>query len=127
MGYAKSISVDGDVAYLAAGSDLRIVDFSNPAAPFESGSFETLYPINSVFVSGGLAFVAGKGVVPGSEPGQLSPGTIIVDVTDPAAPVLAAPSEAGVLIGPEDNVFVYGGLAFIGRRDDIRIVDGTRS
>jgi len=79
-GYATSVWVEGDRAYLIVGvAGLLILDVSDPAAPREIGSHSTTGYAQAVAVSGKYAYVADRGG-----------GLVIVDVSNPAAPVQAA-------------------------------------
>ena len=88
---------------------LRIVDISDPAAPSESGSYDTPGFAYGVVVVGNIAHVASVG------------GLQIVDVSNPAAP-----SEVGVYetSGPALGVAAAGNYAYIAsRREGLHIVD----
>lgn len=98
-------------AYVADGSaGLRVVDVSNPAAPYEVGFYDTPGDAQGVFVAGGYAYVADG-----------DDGLRVIDVLDPSSP-----HEVGFLGTPRDaqGVFVAGGYAYVADGDSgLRVVD----
>jgi len=110
-GYAQSVAVAGDYAYVADGDDgLRIVDVSDPAHPTEVGYHDTPGSAQAVAVAGDYAYVA-------DDQGGLS----IVDVSDPATA-----SRVGSYDTPWSarGVAVAGDYAYIaGDEDGLRIAD----
>jgi len=79
-GCVGGVAVAGNYAYVADGYDgLRIINVSDPAAPTETGFYETPGYANGVAVAGNYAYVADR-----------YEGLRIINVSDPAAP-----SEAG--------------------------------
>ncbi len=108
---ARDVEIVGGLAYVADGpSGLRVIDVSDPAAPFEVGALDTLLRAMDVEVVDGVAYVADYWRL------------VVVDVSDPAAPV-----EIGeVFIGGETwwDVEVVGGLAYVAGGDSgLRIID----
>lgn len=111
--YAYISSVGGDSGYSGA---LEIVDISNPASPIHVGSIlngsnngtALLAGPNSIYVSGGYAYVAS----------EASGALEIINVTNPANPVHAAFVQNGAggapphLIAPT-SVFVSNNLAYV--------------
>jgi len=76
-GEAFGVAVAGAYAYVAdTTAGLRVVDVSNPAAPFEVGSYDTPGWAYGVAVAGSYAYVA-----------DFLDGLRVVDVSNPAAPV----------------------------------------
>ncbi|MCB0295854.1 MAG: hypothetical protein KDG51_11585, partial [Calditrichaeota bacterium] len=70
----RGVAVGGNLAYLADGNNLRIVDVSDPDNPFQVGAL----PVNGAMnlaVEGGLAYIAASNL-----------GLRIIDVSNPAAP-----------------------------------------
>ena len=52
---------NGNYVYVADGdSGLRVIDISNPAAPFETGFYDTPGEARGVFVSGDLIYLANR-------------------------------------------------------------------
>jgi hypothetical protein len=88
-GPAMAVAVDGNHAYVAAGSGgLIVLDVSNPAQPVRVGSYWAAGVTRCVQVSGSRAYVArtvraGGGCIANSR-GRLD----VLDVTDPAKPKL---------------------------------------
>jgi hypothetical protein len=74
---AGTIKLHGQVAYVAEGNTLSIVDVSNPAAPKRAGAYTLPDRIWGFAVSGSFAYVAAD-----------LWGIGIVDVSNPAAPAL---------------------------------------
>jgi hypothetical protein len=78
--FVEGVAVSGTVAYVADGmSGLRIVDVSDPAAPFEVEAYDTPGYAEGVAVDGQYAYVADGHY-----------GLRIVDVSDPAEAVEVA-------------------------------------
>jgi hypothetical protein len=111
-GSAFDVDVVGTLVYVADGSaGLRIVDISNPGAPFEVGFLDTAGFAYGVDVVGDLAYVAD--------------GTLlrIVNVSDPSSP-----SQVGSFDSPGTGtpvkVEVVGELAYVADGDtSLRILD----
>ena len=97
-GDARDVEIVGGIAYVADGpSGLRVIDVSNPAAPFEIGAFDTLGRAMDVEVVDGIAYVANYHDL------------LVIDVSDPAAPF-----KIGFLFPTGEawwDVEVIGGLA----------------
>lgn len=72
---AEDVAVQGNYAYVAdRGAGLRIVNISNPEAPFATGIYSDVQGFNGVVVSGTFAYV-------------LSSNSLrVIDVSDPANP-----------------------------------------
>ena len=104
-------TVDGTpFAFYGSGPSVVAANVSDPANPVEVGALDTPGRVRGVFVTGGLAFVAG-----------IVGGLRIVDVSDPSAPF-----EVGAMDTPDIaiGVFVSGELAFVADlRSGLRIVD----
>lgn len=86
---AEGLDVVGNYAYVAAGGDgLQILDVSSPANPTWQGTFASTYA-REVVVAGNYAYLAD---------GYGSPSFVVVNVANPASPVMAgsyaAPGEA---------------------------------
>lgn len=85
-------------AYLCEQRGLRIVNVTNPSSPFEVGFCSLPDDANSVFLLGGLAYVACDGQ-----------GLRIIDISNPANPV-----EIGFYdTGDATDLFVVDTLAYI--------------
>jgi hypothetical protein len=92
------------------GPHLRVIDISDPAAPFEIGALDTPGEARDVEVVGDLAYVADGGS-----------GLRVVDVSNPASPV-----EIGFLDTPGSayDVEVVGGLAYVAYGGSgLRVID----
>lgn len=57
----RGLSVSDDIAYVASVSRLGIIDVGNPARPWLRGTLNTTDRFYDVAVSGGLAYVVGRG------------------------------------------------------------------
>ncbi len=75
----RDVFAVGDHAYVLA-DRLRILDVSNPAAPFEVGMFTTPGDSRRLVILDSLAYVAAG-----------TAGVRVIDVTDPAHPLALAP------------------------------------
>lgn len=100
-GRTLDLAVDGDLAYLARGTDgLRIVDVTDPAHPRERGAFvaaDDYWNDVEVLTVGGRRYAIGASNL-----------TRVVDVTDPDAPVLVAEIPAF-----SHTVFLAGTVAYL--------------
>ena len=100
-GFANSVDVNGNFAYIAAGAaGLQVVDVSDRTQPVIVGSASMAGNANDVRVLGHLAFIAAG-----------SAGLQIFDVSNPQAPVLL-----GSLVTPGQDawgVVVRGNLAYV--------------
>ncbi len=55
--WAMDVEISGDYAFaVTMNSGLRIVDISNPSAPFEVGYYDTPHSANGIAVSGSYTF-----------------------------------------------------------------------
>jgi hypothetical protein len=86
------VAVQGDYAYLACLEDgLRIVNISNLNSPFDVGHLSSVYGV-CVAVSGNYAYIGGTRT-------NEAAGIKVVDISDPANPVLAATIPASNFTG----------------------------
>jgi hypothetical protein len=99
-GYANNVDVNGNFAYIAAGSaGLQIVNVSNPGSPVVVGSLDTPGNANDVRVVGNVAYVAdGFG------------GLRMIDVSNPSAPVFLGAFDTP---GEANDVVVVNSIAFV--------------
>ena len=119
---AADIFVSGDLAFVASwDAGVRIVDVSNPAEPTEVGAIEAPDLLAfDIFASDGLIFVAGSlseaddasAKVGGSLLMGEKGGLLVVDVSDPAAPVEVGSIDGVSLATFPPRVFVSNGLVF---------------
>ena len=99
-GWAVGVAVAGSYAYVAdIGAGLRVIDVSDPAAPFEVGSYDTPGYAYGVAVAGSYAYVA-----------DWTGGLRVIDVSTPSAPV-----EVGSYLTPgyAYGVAVAGSYAYV--------------
>ncbi len=102
-GYANNVDVQGDFAFVAAGSaGLVVVDVTDVASPAVVNTIDTTGTSIDVRVSGGLAYVADG-----------SSGLAVFDISDPFAPVLIGgvdtPSIAQDLKAQSGYVYIADG------------------
>lgn len=110
----RDIAVDGDVAYVAAGSDgLRIVDVSNPATPIEVGFYDIPQIAQGVALAGNMAYVAAG-----------SAGLWVIDVSDPTNPTEISDCDT---LEYARNVTLHGDLAYVVGYDGLGIIDVSNS
>ena len=110
-GTTSDVTVEGDLAYVAAGSTgLSIVNISDPENPHEVGYCDTPEDALGVVISDDLAFVAAG-----------SSGLRIMNVSDPANPCeIGYCDTPGIAFG----VAVSDGLAFVADwSDGLRVID----
>ena len=89
--WTTGIAVSGSIACVSdATLGFQIVDISNPSIPARLGGIEALAPAGGVALDGNIAYVMGRDHL------------VTVDVTDPAAPVVA------------DSIGVCGAFAISG-------------
>ena len=106
------LTISGSRAYLRFGSHVDILDLANPAAPVLLGTYTDVYtPLNSLHLAGNLLLFP----VVQSNCSAGSPGCEtylrIVDVSNPAAPVLLASwTEPSAFIY---DVVVHNGYAYV--------------
>ena len=99
-GTARSISVNGRIAYVADGdAGLQVLDVANPAEPRRLGWVKTVGATLGVVVNGSLAYVAVDDA-----------GLQIIDVSNPEKP---APVASIKLPGRAKCVRVVGNIAYI--------------
>jgi hypothetical protein len=99
-GTAYDVAMSGDYAYVADGyNGLAIVDVSNPAAPFLTGSYDNLGGAGGVIVSGKYAYIA-----------HSWNGLVIMDISNKAAPVLAGSYDTA---GWAEDIAVSGDHAYV--------------
>ncbi len=100
----EKMCVAGDHLYVAAHSHgIRIFSLASPEAPAEVGRLETGFvDAFAIAVEGGTAWVAdGAG------------GLKVVDVSDPAAPVIFAGEDLASAAGTSEDVTVRGGRVYV--------------
>ena len=96
-----AISLAGNFAYLNSSPTLRIVDISDPANPFETGSLEMVdLSFKGPEIDGGLAYIV-------TYAGLMS----IIDVTNPVDPVLI--SEFDLALYGASDLSVCGTFAYV--------------
>lgn len=112
---AFDVAISGTIAYVANGeSGLTLVDVSDAAAPRVVGSLPTA-GTRGIAVQDGLAYLAEASAAPAR-----IFGLRVVDVTDPAAPVMLgfAALPNGAL-----DVVVSGSTAYLGIGSDVSLPD----
>ncbi|MFH1352537.1 MAG: hypothetical protein ABIH68_03070, partial [bacterium] len=104
-GYASDVYVQGNYAYVAAGTEFEIVDISSPTAPTRVG-YLSGFNAKSVFVWGNRAIVAD-----GS-----NDRTVLIDISTSTAPlILDQESTAGQ---SAEEVYVEGKYAYVAAGND---------
>jgi hypothetical protein len=109
-GFAISVTVEGNDAYLVGDSGLLIIDLSDPAAPAEKGFYHTFQAAWDVTVASNYAYV--------TDPHE---GLQVIDVSDPTNPI-----EAGFYDTPgfAMGVAVAGGYAYVADSyEGLQIID----
>jgi hypothetical protein len=81
---AWSVTVEGNIAYVAAGDGLHILDISNPVAPIGIGFYDTPDAALDLTVVGDIAYIA-EAFSEDENPIERG-GLRVVDVSDPANP-----------------------------------------
>src|SRR5262245_16889928 len=111
-GYARSIAIVGDLAYVGAtGGELLVMDFSNHAQPRMIGKLGGLglFGAVDIQVAGNFAYVA-----------TLGAGLQVIDISNPTQP-----RHVGALAIPTPNsVAVAGNYAYVAAyKDGLEVVD----
>jgi len=113
LGYIRAAEKQGDLVYLCDGNHgLRIVDVSDPAAPFEVSTFfdSSAYNCYQVKATDSLAFLA-----------CYNNGFTIVDISNPEVPALVSHTE---LSSSVMDIAIDGDLAYLANRTyGLRIMD----
>jgi len=102
------VALQGDYAYLACESGLRIVDVSDPGAPSEVASLPLAEFAIDVDVVGDYAYVAGAS------------GLAVVDVSDPTAPVQVGALDSGF---PATHIAVEGSRVYLAEPRGVSAID----
>src|SRR5262249_49233251 len=109
-GPVDDVDVVGNLAYLANGRMLRIINIADPAHPAEVGNID-LGAVSGVRVRNGFAFVAAV------KPYRFS----VVDVSNPAQPKLGGYDNTGTAGSNLRDVRLYGNVAYVYCIDTQRI------
>jgi DNA-binding beta-propeller fold protein YncE len=111
-GFANEVAVNGNYAYVAAGSaGLQVVNVTNRSAPAIVASLALAGNANSVRVAGNLAFVAAG-----------TAGLEVIDITNPLSPALRATLNTS---GTALDVTVQGNLAYVANSTGLFLADVT--
>ena len=76
-GVVDAVAIDGNYAYIGEGQNFVVLDISAPFNPLEMRSIITPSAINRITIAGSYAYLTSS-----------STGLSIVDISDPAAPIL---------------------------------------
>jgi hypothetical protein len=108
-GLAKRVQVVDNIAYVAFGNQLQIVDIADSSNPVIKGTY--LGAVTSVTVVGTFAYVCGD-----------SSGLKILDISNPVQPI----EKGSFLAGSVDSIVVSGNYAYLTDRiNGLQIVDIT--
>ena len=112
-GFANSVTVAGNYAYVAAGATgLQVVDVTDLMHPFVAGAVDTPGNANDVRVVGSLAYVADG-----------PQGLQVVDVSGPTAPRIVGHV---LTVGAATAVAVAGGIAYVADEQGLSVLDVSR-
>jgi hypothetical protein len=102
-GGVPTVAISGTLAYIGEGSELTILDISNPSAPARLGGFTTRERVQDIDLSGQRAYVT-----------DAMDGLLILNVADPAHPQLLGsyntPGEAYDVQASGDRIYIADGL-----------------
>jgi hypothetical protein len=113
VSFTRKVAIDGDYAYVADGSGLKVFSISNPSSSSEVASCSIAGGISSVAVHGPYAFVGGQ-----------SSGFSVIDISDPEA----VNNNSVINVDPHPSLIsawdikVRGDLAFVADNQDGLIV-----
>jgi hypothetical protein len=104
-----SVAVQGHYAYVLSGDGLRVVDITNPAAPVRVGLYEIsdIGLPHAVAVAGNYLYI----VLDAGYHGIGGGGLLVLDVSNPAAPVRVSLTEA---LRSTASVAIDGKYAYVG-------------
>jgi len=121
-GPSGEVAVDGPFAYVNSGSNLEILDVSNPRHLLHIGRASLSGPVVDVVLEGEHAYVVTNHIPIAGAPSETREyGLEVVDVSDPTSP-----QEVGVFetSGVAREVAVSRGFAFVADgRDGLRVID----
>ena len=105
----NSVFVDGNYAYIGNGTNVEILDVSDPNNPSSIGNVNTNGLVNSIFVNGTFAYAASEVA-----------GLTIIDISDPANA-----SIAGIYATGDDayNIYATNTHAFLAVDLGLQIID----
>jgi Ca2+-binding RTX toxin-like protein len=107
-GDSLNLQIVGNLAYIADGNSLQIIDISNPAFPTFKGSYGTPSYAHDVKIVGNLAYIA-----------DYYSGLQIIDITNPASPTL----KGSYSISHAFDVQIVGNFAYITNSSSLQIID----
>jgi len=119
---AVGVFSKGKHAYLACGtSGLKIIDVSIPSVPSLLGEYDTEGYAANVFVSGNYAYLSEEPITFSEDGTEVGGGFKILDISNPAAPVLVSTKKDGQLKYSRDVDTAYpyayvstaGGILYI--------------
>jgi hypothetical protein len=111
MDNARFLHFEDDYLYVIDGSDLRILDISDPASPQQVYYYTSPGFFNGIFVDNNYAYIAGG-----------LPNLTILDVSNPSSPIFV--SEFSNIVGWSYDVFVTGNYAYLNNAmNGLRIIN----
>jgi hypothetical protein len=109
-GSARVIQTRGNLAFIGADAELRVIDISNPATPHNVGSYRAGSLIRSIGIMDNFIYLANEG-------GALE----VIDISEPAFPVKVDGYQMG---GIAVDIQVVGTLAYLARADQgVRVLE----
>jgi hypothetical protein len=116
-GVTEAILAHGDFLYAGFGSELAILDISNPTSPERTGYVTLRGVVKDISVTGQYAYVyAGGHRSYADSTGQLS----VIDISDPTAPF-----EIGHVPASAEVVELVGHYAYITQWNKLSIIDAS--
>ncbi|MDR8391958.1 hypothetical protein NC796_12440, partial [Aliifodinibius sp. S!AR15-10] len=115
------VHISNNLAYIASGDKMRILDITTPSSPEQRGIYEpNSGVIRDVYTSGPYAYIANQRTRGIGTPGSPGSDLIIVDISEPTNPQEISIVNPG---GTSDNVFVGERYAFVAGGGALRILD----
>jgi hypothetical protein len=109
-GGVPTVAISGNLAYIGEGSELTVLDVSNPAAPTRIGGLTTRERVQDIELAGSRLYLTDD-----------HDGLLIVDVADPSHPSLLGSIDTP---GEAYDVQVIGDRAYVADGGDgLRIID----
>ncbi len=115
-GFVTTLAVSGNYCYISGGSDLTVLDISNPAVPLELGTGYPSGAINDIAVSGNYVYAVGS-------LGLFTAGLNIFNVSDPSHPINVSFSSYVGAGGTPRGITIVGNYAYIVGSNGLAIID----
>ncbi len=107
-GATEAVFISGTLAYVGNGSELTIMDITDPTDPTEIGAIWWKEGVSDITVRGSYAYVA------------VANGLRIVDISNPVSPTLVG---SYIIASPVFSLALHDAQVYLGTRTGMQIVD----